>query len=50
MNDFTREELEDILSWGQVYTEFGNCWTYRLHEPLLNKIKKMIDLKEEEHE
>jgi flagellar motor component MotA len=43
MNDFTKEELESILYYALVYTEFGTCWTYKLHEPLMNKIQSMID-------
>ena len=26
MNDFTKEELEDLVIWGEVYTEFGCSW------------------------
>jgi hypothetical protein len=43
MNDFTKEELEDILNWADVYTEAGACWTYRLHEQLIKKIQSMIE-------
>jgi hypothetical protein len=38
MNDFTKKEIEDLISWGDVYTEFGNSWTTKLHQPLLDKI------------
>lgn len=42
MNDFTKKELEDMLKWANVYTEFGTSWTYKLHKPLkvLGKSKK----------
>lgn len=43
MNDFTREELENFVSWGEVYTEFGNSWTDKIHRPLIDKIQSMID-------
>lgn len=43
MNDFTKEELEDILSWGDVYNEFGQSFAYELNKPLLDKIQSMID-------
>ncbi len=43
MNDFTKEELESISNWADVYCDFGLCWTYKLHKPLIDKIKAMID-------
>ncbi len=43
MNDFTKEELKDIINWGDVYTEFGNSWTNKVHRPLIEKIQSMID-------
>lgn len=43
MNDFTKEELEDFITWGEVYTEFGNSWTNHIHRPLIDKIQTMID-------
>lgn len=43
MNDFTKEELENLVSWGEVYTEFGISWSDKNHRPLINKIKSMID-------
>lgn len=43
MNDFTKEELEDLHCWGEVYTEFGQSWTYPLLKPLMDKIQSMID-------
>jgi hypothetical protein len=43
MNDFTKEELESILNWGEVYTEFGHSWTYKIHKPLMEKIQSMIN-------
>ena len=42
MNDFTKEELKALQSWGEVYTQFGACWTTMLHEPLLNKLQSLI--------
>ncbi len=43
MNDFTKEELETILNWGEVYTEFGRSWTDKIHRPFMNKIQSMLD-------
>lgn len=43
MNDFTKEELESILNWGDCYCEFGSSWTYKCHKPLMDKIQSMID-------
>ncbi len=43
MNNFTKEELEDILGWADVYSEFGRSWTYKLDKPLIDKIQSMID-------
>jgi hypothetical protein len=43
MNDFTKEELEDLLVWSDIYTEFRTCWTTKFHMPLINKIQSMID-------
>ncbi len=43
MNDFTKEELETILNWGEVYTEFGRSWTDKIHTPFMDKIHSMID-------
>ena len=43
MNDFTKEELETIANWGEVYTEFGNSWVDKTDRPLINKILSMID-------
>ena len=43
MNEFTKEELEDLLIWGEVYTDFGNSWTDKIQRPLLDKIQSMID-------
>jgi hypothetical protein len=43
MNDFMKEELEDILSFANVYTVFGSCWTSSVHEKLIKKIQSMID-------
>ncbi len=43
MNDLTKEELEDILNWADVYTQLGTCWTYKIHESLIGKIKAMIE-------
>ena len=43
INSFTKEELKTILSWAGVYCEFGACWTYKLHKPLIDKIQSMID-------
>jgi len=44
INGFTKEELKDILSWGEAYTEFGQSWVTKLQEPLLNKIQSMIEI------
>ena len=43
MNDFAKEELEQLLSWADVYTELGRSWTTKLQMPLINKIQTMID-------
>ena len=43
MNDFTKDELKDILSWADVYTVFGSSWTTKLHLPLIDKIQTMIE-------
>lgn len=43
MNDFTKEELEDMINWGEIYTEFGNSWCDKIHRPLINKIQSVID-------
>lgn len=43
MNDFTKEELEDIMNWADVYTEFGNAWSYKQYKPLIDKLQLMID-------
>jgi hypothetical protein len=43
MNNFTKEELESILNWGDVYCEFGASWSYKVHKPLIDKIQSMID-------
>lgn len=43
MNDFTKDELENIMSWAEVYTEFGCSWTYPAHKPLIEKIQSMLD-------
>jgi len=42
MNDFTKEELESISNWGEVYTEFGSSWSDKSERPLINKIQSMI--------
>ena len=43
MNDFTKDELESIKSWGEVYTEFGNSWTDKINRALIDKIQSLID-------
>jgi len=43
MNDFTKKELEKLLSWGDVYGEFGHSWTYSSIKPLMDKLQSMID-------
>lgn len=43
MNDFTKEELESMLNWGDVYSEFGQSWTYKIMKPLMDKIQSKID-------
>lgn len=44
MNDFTKEELYDLQSWGDAYTAFDiENDIYKMHEPLLTKIQSMID-------
>jgi hypothetical protein len=43
MNDFTKEELEQLISWGEIYTEFGQSWIDALNRPLIEKIQSMID-------
>ena len=43
MNDFTKEELESMLNWGDVYSEFGQSWTYMITKPLMDKLQSLID-------
>jgi hypothetical protein len=43
MSDFKREELQSMLQWANVYCNFGHCWSYKLHKPLIDKIQLMID-------
>ena len=43
MNDFTKEELEDLATWGDAYTEFGCSWVEKMHRPLIDKIQRMIE-------
>jgi hypothetical protein len=44
MNDFTKEELYDLQSWGDAYTSYDlESDIYKIHEPLLTKIQSMID-------
>lgn len=43
MNNFTKEELESIINWGEAYVEFGHHWSYELSKPLLDKIQSMIE-------
>jgi hypothetical protein len=44
MNDFTKEELYDLQSWGDAYTSYdADSDIYKMHEPLLTKIQSMID-------
>jgi hypothetical protein len=43
MNDFTKEELKKILSWADMYTEFGTSWVTKAQMPLIDKIQSMID-------
>lgn len=43
MNDLTKEELESILDWADVYCEFGTSYVYGIHKPLIDKIQSMID-------
>jgi len=42
-NNFTKEELESILNYCDVYSEFGASWTYKCIKPLMDKIQSMID-------
>lgn len=42
MNDFTKEELKCIASWGDVYC-FDNAMSARIHSELRNKIQSMIE-------
>lgn len=37
MNDFTKEELEDILSWSDVYCVGATDLSYRVSRPLIKK-------------
>jgi len=43
VNDFTQNELEQLISWGNVYTDFGRSWTNKLNRPLIEKIQSMIE-------
>jgi hypothetical protein len=43
MNEFTKEELQAMENWGEVYTEFGNSWVDKIHRPLISKIQSLID-------
>lgn len=43
MTEFTKEELETMLNWGDVYCEFGASWMYKAHKPLMDKLQSMIE-------
>ncbi len=43
INDFTKEELETILNWAEVYGDFGQSWVAIQLKPLMDKIQSMID-------
>lgn len=43
MNEFTKEELEELTTWGEVYTDFGRSWVEASSRPLIDKIQSMID-------
>ena len=44
MNDFTKEELYDLLSWGDSYVYYDlESDIYKMHEPLLTKLQSLID-------
>jgi len=44
MNEFTKEELYDLQSWGDAYTSYDvESDVYAMHAPLLNKIQSLID-------
>ncbi len=43
MNNFTKEELEIMRNWGDVYTDFGCSWIDKIERPLINKLQSMID-------
>lgn len=42
MNDFTKDELETLRNWGNVYYGFGYDDCCEAIGPLLNKIQAMI--------
>lgn len=43
MNDFTKEDLEDMRTWGECFTEFGNSGVDKFQRHILDKIQSMID-------
>jgi Tfp pilus assembly PilM family ATPase len=43
MADFTKEELEEILAWGDTYRGYNMSFMYKFQKPLVDKIQAMID-------
>ncbi len=43
MNDFTKEELYDLIDWADAYTSYEEGDIYKMHEKLIKKIQAMID-------
>lgn len=43
MNEFTKEELEDLLEWGYIYCIDMPTISKMHHSNLLGKIESMID-------
>jgi len=41
MNDFTKDELQELIEWGDYCVGSGLCYTET--EPLYGKIQSLID-------
>lgn len=44
MNDFTKEELLEIIGWATVYCIGASDPSYKISIELVNKIQSMIDM------
>lgn len=43
MNDFTKDELEEILGWSTVYCIGASDMSYKISVALMDKIQSLID-------